>query len=286
MIGREIRNRLIGQGEDPDNTYVRAIAAVVRFPDHGESDASLQAILLDGLDQQLERLERDARRTLSSALATAACELEPVYGRDPGQIVASQVMIPSKLERQLTCALSALPQNEAQAFDLDGLLLGLAAQQVVASMARGDSTPFLVKISFDIFATRITTDRFFATCGKIDRRLTGRLVLLLSSMPDGVPRSRLQDCVNRLRPFCGGVGYQVDEVAALPEIDLSNSFNPIVVLPVTACGSSTPVKLKALFSSLQTRRARVLIRGVGSEKDAAALRGLGVDMISMRRPEG
>jgi PAS domain S-box-containing protein len=286
MIGREIRNRLIGQGEDPDNAYVRAIAAVVRFPDRGESDASLQAILLDGLDQQLERLELNARRTLASALASAACELEPVYGRDPAQIVASQVLMPPKLERQLACALSALPQKEAQAFDLDGLLLGLAAQQAVMSMARGDSTPFLVKISFDIFATRVTTERFFATCGKIDRRLTGRLVLLLSSLPNGVPRSRLQDCVNRLRPFCGGVGYQVDEVAGLPEIDLSNSFNPIVVLPVTACGSSTPVKLKALFSSLQTRRARVLIRGVGSEKDAAALRGLGVDMISMRRPEG
>jgi PAS domain S-box-containing protein len=286
MIGREIRNRLIGQGEDPDNTYVRAIAAVVRFPDRGESDASLQAILLDGLDQQLERLEQDARRTLSSALASAACELDPVCGREPGQIVASQVLIPAKLERQITCALSALPQKEAQAFDLDGLLLGLAAQQVVASMTRGETTPFLVKISFDIFATRITTERFFATCGKIDRRLTGRLVLLLSSMPNGVPRSRLQDCVNRLRPFCGGVGYKVDEVAALPEIDLSNSFNPIVVLPVSACSASTPVKLKALFSSLQTRRARVLICGVGSEKDAAALRGLGVDMISMRRPEG
>ena len=111
-------------------------------------------------------------------------------------------------------------------------------------------------------------------------------MLLLSSLPEGVPRSRLQDCVNRLRPFCGGVGYQVDEVAELPEIDLSNSFNPIVVLPVTACSASTPVKLRALFTSLQTRRARVLIRGVGSEKDAAALRGLGVDMISMRRPEG
>jgi PAS domain S-box-containing protein len=285
MIGREIRNRLIGQGEDPDNAYVRAVAAVVRFPDRGETEASLQAILLDGLDQQLERLERDARRTLSSALASAACELDQAYGRAPGQIVASQVHMPPKLERQLTCALSALPRNEAQAFDLDGLLLGLAAQQAVASMTRGETIPFLVRISFDIFATRTTTERFFATCGKIDRRLTGRLVLLLSSLPDGVPRSRLQDCVNRLRPFCGGVGYQVDEIAELPEIDLSNSFNPVVVLPVTACGSSTPAKLRALFSSLQTRRARVLIRGVGSEKDAAALRGLGADMISMRRPE-
>ena len=170
MIGREIRNRLIGQGEDPDNAYVRAIAAVVRFPDQGESEASLHALLLDGLDQQLERLEQEARRTLRDALAGAACELEPVFGRNRAKLVASQVLMPPKLERQLTCALSALPQKEAQAFDPDGLLLGLAAQQAVASMARGDSTPFLVKISFDIFATR-GDDR--AVFRDVRRRSTG-----------------------------------------------------------------------------------------------------------------
>ena len=32
MIGREIRDRLIGQGENPDTAFVRAIAAAVRLP--------------------------------------------------------------------------------------------------------------------------------------------------------------------------------------------------------------------------------------------------------------
>ena len=68
MIGREIRNRLIGQGEDPDNAYVRSVAAVVRFPDQRESNASFQATLLNGLDKQLERLEQQARQTLTDAL--------------------------------------------------------------------------------------------------------------------------------------------------------------------------------------------------------------------------
>jgi hypothetical protein len=283
MIGREIRNRLIGQGEDPDNAHIHAIAAVVKFPDRGQSKSSLNTILLDGLDKQLERLEQDARKTLLEALAVAVCDVHPVYGRNPGQVVASKIHIPYKLERQLVSAQSVLPPQESKAFDPDGLLLGLAAQYAVTSLGRGDTMSLLVKINFDIFATRATTDRFLATCGKIDRRLTGRLNLLLSSLPIGVPRSRLQDCVNRLRPFCGGVGYQVDEEAELPEIDMSNSFNPIVVLPLSACSASTPTRLKALFISLQTRRARVLIRGVGSEKDAAALRSLGADMISMKR---
>jgi hypothetical protein len=181
--------------------------------------------------------------------------------------------------------LAALPLKESKVFDLDGLLISLAAQQAITTMGRGDTTPLLVKISFDIFSTRAATERFFALCAKIDPRVTTRLVVLLSSMPDGVPRSRLQDCVNRLRPFCRGVGYQVDEVAGLPQIDLSNSFNPIVVLPASIRGANAPGKLRELFSSLQSRRAKILIRGVESERDAAIFWSLGTDMLSMRQPE-
>jgi PAS domain S-box-containing protein len=285
MIGREIRTRLIGQGEDPENAHVRAVAAMVRFSDQPMSGAMLNATLLDGLDQQLERIEQEARQTLRTALGNAACDLDLIYGRNPGRI-ATQVLVPYQLERQLESALSALPQSEAEGFDPDAMLLGLAAQHAVTSMAHGDVTPVLVRLNFEIFASRTTTDRFFAMCAKIDRRVSGRLVLLLSSLPEGLPRTRLQDCVNRLRPFCRGVGYQVDDVAALPEIDLANSFNPIVVLPLTACSASTPGRLRELFTSLQSRRAKVLVRGVGSEKDAASLRALGADMIAMRRAEG
>ena len=284
MIGREIRNRLIGQGEDPESAYVQAVAAVVRFPDQGESDASLNAVLLDGLDKQLERLEKQARLTLRDALAGAACDLEPAFGRE-GRPVATHVLIPYKTERHLLSALSALPQKESRAFDLDGLLLGLAAQHAVTSMAHGDILPLLVKISFDVFATRATTERLFGLCARIDPRVSARLVIVLSSLPNGLPRTRLQDCINRLRPFCSGVGYHLDELAELPRVDLSNSFNPIVVFPVAACSVSSAGELKGLFASLQSRRAKVLVCGAGSEKEAAALRSLGADMVSMKRSE-
>ena len=61
MISREIRTRLIGQGENPDNAYVRSIAARIRVTDQSGSNDALQAALLDGLDQQLERIEREAQ---------------------------------------------------------------------------------------------------------------------------------------------------------------------------------------------------------------------------------
>jgi PAS domain S-box-containing protein len=282
MIGREIRNRLIGQGESADNAYVRSIAAVVRFPDHGESGASLNAILLNGLDKQLERLERDARETLQDILESPACDLESIYGRSSAQIVASQVHIPHSIERRLASALAVLPQRESDTFDPGELLFGFAAQHAITSLAQGDKTPILVKIDFETFSTRVRTERFFAMCAKIDLRVTRRLIVLLASLPVGLPRTRLQDCINRLRPFCRGVGYQVEELAALEQIDLSNSYDPIVALPSAACFTHKPGKLKEFFHSLQSHRARVLVIGVGSVKDAVALRSVGADMISTR----
>ena len=115
--------------------------------------------------------------------------------------------------------------------------------------------------------------------------MTSRLVLVLSSLPSGLPRSRLQDYVNRMRPFCRGVGYHIDELAELTEIDLSNSYNPIMVLQAAACAASAPSDLRELFSSLQSRRAKVMVQEIGSEKEAIGYLALGADMVSMRRPQ-
>jgi PAS domain S-box-containing protein len=284
MIGREIRNRLIGEGESPANAYVRSVAASVRFSDPGISGASLHAILLDGLDKQLERLEQDAKQTLQEVWNETACELVQVSGRYSSQIVASQALIPDRSERKLMAALAALSPEEANVYSRDELLLGLAAKHVIAAMAQGDTTPMLITVSFDTLTVRAAAERFFSTCVKIDQRVTSRLIVVLSSLPAGLPTTRLLDWINRLRPYCQAVGYRVEDVAALAEINLANSYNPIVNLPAAACGASSPGRLKELFKSLQRRGARVMISGVGSAKDATALRALGAEMIAMTPP--
>lgn len=167
---------------------------------------------------------------------------------------------------------------------MNELLVGLAAQYVITSMAHGELTPVLVTTSFDTFVTRATTEQFFAMYAEIDPRVSSRLIVVLSALPPGLPKSRLQDIINRLRPICRGVGYHVEGIPELSQIDLSNSYNPIVVLPAAACLGSTSLDLKQLFAALQSRRAQVLVAGVGSDKDASALRSLGADMISMKRP--
>jgi PAS domain S-box-containing protein len=285
VMGREIRSRMIGQGDSPDHAAVRSVAAVVRFPDQNEAGLALQAVLLDGLDRQIGRVEWQARQTLRDAPARAACDVQRVFGRAPPQSVASQVLVPFRLEREIISALGALPHAEAKDFDLDGMLLGLAAQHAVSSMARGDTEPLLVTIGFDLFATKATAERFLTLCARIDGRLTTRLVLLLAGLSNGVPRSRVQECVNRLRPFCRGVGHHIEDLADLPSLDLANGYNPIVVLPAAVCAAVPPAELRDLFSSLQSRRAKVLVREIGSEKEALAFVALGADMVVMRRGE-
>ena len=282
MIGREIHDRLIGQGSDADTACVRSIAAAIRFADQGESVASLHAILLRGLDEQIERVEREARRTLMTAFTGAACDLKRVFGRTSAETILLRVDLPPELRRATAAALAAVPANEAREFDLDGLLLGLAARNAVAAMARGDATPLLVNVRLDVFASRFATERYLATCLRIDQRVAGRLILLLSALPRGLPKTRLLECINRLRPFCRGIGYELDDIAGLLTIDLSFSPVPIVSFPVEAFAADEPEKLRTLFGSLHARRAKVLIREVASENEAAVFRSCGADMILMR----
>jgi PAS domain S-box-containing protein len=281
VIGREIRERLIGQDNDNQTSQVRAIAAAVRFPDRLEPGPVLRDTLLAGLDQQMARIEQEARQALQQAMAGAACVLERISGRNPEETVANLVRLPIEMERKLICALSILPQKETDAFDLDGLLLGLAAQQAVNALAQGETTRLLVNIRFDAFGTRAATERYAALCMKIDPRVAKRLTLLLTSLPEGLPRSRLSECVGRLRPYCGTVGFQVDELVNLVTLDLSQAADPLVAVPASALASIPPERIKEAIRALHLRRARLLVRCVASPDDAAKILSLGADMISM-----
>jgi hypothetical protein len=155
-----------------------------------------------------------------------------------------------------------LPPKETDAFDLDGLLLGLAAQQVINSLAQGETARLLVNIRFDVFGTRAATERYAALCMKMDPRVSKHLTLLLTSLPEGLPRSRQAECIGRLLPYCGAVGFQVDELVNLATLDLSQSVNPLVALPAAALASIPPERINEAIRALHTRRARVLVRRI------------------------
>jgi hypothetical protein len=160
---------------------------------------------------------------------TSTCRLEAVRSRRTKEIVAQVVSLQIDLEQRILAAFSALPANERADFDFDRLVLGVAATHAITEIAAGGSMLILVNVNFEVFLDRRRTERYVMACQALDSRLRERLVLVLSEMPKGFPKSRVLECVARLRPFCNGVGFQSDGMEA-PAVELSLLGAAIVVL--------------------------------------------------------
>jgi hypothetical protein len=105
----------------------------------------------------------------------------------------------------------------------------------------------------------------------------------MTDLPEGIPKSRVLECVTRLRPFCRGVGFAVNELEA-PPVDLSNAGVPIVIVMAEnlhGADVSTKARLAKLVGALHAQRSRLLVRHVASWEQATGLMSSGVDMVSL-----
>ena len=282
-LGREIRARLVGEGETEETASVSTVAASVSLPDvPGQSADALAAIIGDRLNSQLAQIETKARQTLEAALHTTACRIEPIRNRRTRQIVAQYAKLPQDLERCIHSAYSALPAKDRQNFDFDRLVLGIAAQLAVAQIAAGASLLTLVNLDFDVFLDRRRADRYLAACEALDTRLRERLVVVLCGIPKSLPKSRILECILRLRPFCHRIGFQSDGVEA-PSVDGSLLSGAIVVLPeerLASHGAVDSEKLRRLINAIHARQANVLLRRMPKWSDLQPLVGIAIDLVS------
>lgn len=284
-VAREIRSRLIGEGETEATAHVSSIVAMVHLPDvPGQSADMLAAAINERLNHRLAQIEARARETLREAVNVTACRLEPVRSGHTGEVVANFAKLPNDLERRFLAAYSTLPANERQNFDFDRLVLGIAADQAIAEIGSGASHLVLVNVDFEVFLERRRTERYVAVCQALDGRLRERLVAILSGMPRGFPKSRILECVMRLRPFCHGVGFQLDGMDA-PSVAPSLLGASIVVLHDGARAARDSRKLAKLIDSLHACQARVMVRHLTSWQDAKPLARAGVDLFSMLSDE-
>jgi PAS domain S-box-containing protein len=280
-MAREIRTRLIGDGETEATATVSAIAAEVDVPHQpGRTADMLTTAVSERLNSRLAQIEARARETLREALGTTTSRLEPVRSRRTREVVAHFVRLPLQMEQRLLAAYATLPASERQGFDFDRLVLGVAAEQAIAEIAGGGSLLIMVNVDFDLFLDRRRTERYVAACQTLDNRLRERLMLILSGMPRGCPKSRILECVMRLRPFCHGVGFQSDSMET-PPVELSVLGAAIVVLQQDRRVPGDPGKVSKLIDSLHAYQARVLVRHVASWEDAKPLARMGVDLVSM-----
>ena len=229
-MAREIRTRLIGDGETEATATVSAITA--RWTCRTSRDAPPTCSPPPSASGSTAGWQR-SRRARGRRCARR-------WGRRPAGwsrcAAAAHVRswrisrgFRSELEQRLLAAYATLPISERQDFDFDRLVLGVAAEQAITEIAEGGSLLIMVNVDFEVFLDRRRTERYVAACQALDNRLRERLVLILSGMPRGCPKSRVLECVMRLRPFCHGVGFQSDSMEA-PSVELSVLGAAIVVL--------------------------------------------------------
>jgi hypothetical protein len=268
---------------------VTAITAAVELPDQpARSPDGLVTAISERLNARLAEIETRARQTLRQALQDVTCELAVVRSRHQRGVVCHFGSLPRVLERGIQCALTALPVRESQAFDFDRLVLRAAAEQIVGQLAAGITLPIMAIVEFEVFLDRSATERYVAACQQLDQRLRPWLILVLAHLPVGVPQSRVQECVTRLRPFCNSVAFQADALE-LPAIEFSSLGASVVVLregDLNGWAAEDMAKLARLVGVVRARRARVLVREVSSWENAKRLLKLGVDLVALAQDEG
>ena len=201
-IAREIRIRLIGEGDTPASADVSSIAASIEVPDiPGQSTDALVAIIDERINTRLAQIEAKARETLKAAFLGRTFRSEQVRSRRTHDVVAEFVKLRTDHENHVFAAYSAWSVADRQNFDLDRMMLGHAADQTILQLGSGGSRLILVNLDFDVFLDRRRIDRYLGACGALDPRLRERLVLVLHGMPRGFPMSRMLECVLRLRPY-------------------------------------------------------------------------------------
>lgn len=284
VIAREIRSRLIGDGQTPEAAWVSAITASIEIADQpGESDAPLTTRLDRRLQERVVEIEARARRGLQEAVETAQCALTEIRGRNLRNVVAHFAHLPRPLERRVQAALVALPPKETATFDFDRLLLELAGERALQALDSGATEPILLDAGFEIFLNRRRTERYLAACEELDERLRQRLVPVLVRIPHGTPQSRLLECAVRLRSRFRSLALTTERLQ-LPQIDSAMLRQAILVVDwddAVLNEDSTFCQLRHLVDAIHAYSGLVLVRQLPSRTAAHCVADCGVDMVSL-----
>jgi hypothetical protein len=282
-IAKEIKARLIGEGQSDRAAHVTAITSTIELPEDPNRHADkLNQLLSERLTAQLSSIETKARETLKMAVASATCELEPIWGRLGTEPTAYYGQLSRELDHRVQAAYCTLSSRDRANFDYDQLVLGVAASGALAQLASGHPSTIFVTVWFDVFLDRRHLDRYLATCRTLDPRLRERLMLVIAGIPKGCPLSRLLDCISRLRPMCMGVALQF-ETLHTPEFDLAALGSPIISVPVNDLSIEDPThkaQLTKLVRRLHESNSHILIRQTGARDHTPQYRQLGVYLIS------
>ena len=273
-IAREVRQRLIGAGEDPETVEVSATVAPVPVPPNGEAPAPAVA------EQRMAEIEQRLRAEARPPPGAAGFGFERVIGRETGPVLGHLVRAlwpPASAQAERAGGSNALPADRAEA---DLAALRFAAHLAQDRLAAGSEALFL-EIDFDCFFSRRKTQALVDLLRGLDAPVRERMVLLMAGLTDSVAPSRVIESVQRVRPACRAVGFVID-TPDLPAAEALVSGGTFVLLNAHAWERTRAVALARigkLAAGLHARKNALMMRGVESVSGRDALRDCGVSFF-------
>jgi diguanylate cyclase (GGDEF)-like protein/PAS domain S-box-containing protein len=282
-IAREVRTRLIGEGDDPAGSAVTAITQSIEIDDADREDGQPSlSVLARRLDAARLEAERQARAELSVAMAGATLEPEQLFDSAGKAVPIVFVALAKELQEQIEVALAILPYADGVDADLDVLMLTLAVEAALADIGTGRHGVYLIPLDFALFTNRKRQDRYIEICRKQPEAVRQRVMFVLSDVPKTVSQNRLFDVIRLLKPFGKGVGLggvEVDFIAT----DLRQYRIPLFALPaedMLAAARKSPQKLARFIRQLRLNEARLVVRQVYGEAERNSVMGIGGDLVS------
>ncbi len=283
MIGRRIGQRLLGFGEVMEGLQVTAITTAVEVPKaaaEGAAPIDMAELLGRRLNKRRLEIEARARRVLSETLSEAGCILAPVEVRDEARMAASYAALPAATHATLVAAHASLPADEQPGINIDAVVLGLAADRIHEGVLSGPVDTVFADVDFEVFRSRAALASYIDICRALQPVVRQRLFLMLAHLPHGVASSRLMDCAQRLRPFCRGIGFLIEDWRLAPSDPRLDLGSLIAIDATQVLGAGAEEKLMRLLAVVRVKRGRLLVRQVPGAA-ASLLRTAGVDLLAM-----
>ena len=274
-IGREIRRRLIGEGQTPEVAHVFSAAVAVPPADATLPAVELAALVRGRIESRLRGIQDSARADLVAALEHATYRTQAVHARDRPDPIGWCVRLPAATLAAMEIAVAALPPAETAELDPDCMLLGFAQECTLKHALHAPGQFVFATLSPDILLVRKRMEACLAACRAMGDKVRQQLVIVVHAPPDGAAR-QLTTGLPKLRGACRFLGVAAETLDAA-DVDLRDLG--INFMLVEAAGATRP-KIKARADALHAQKCRLMLCGA-AQHDAPKLFAEGADFVSI-----
>jgi PAS domain S-box-containing protein len=280
-IAQEIRDRLISDVPEMQDTGVEAFAARVSIEAHetGSDQAVIQA-LENRLSRERKRLESSALDTLRSGLPIAQVSFQKLRTDTNQAAPFAFTRLPRPLESSLE-TLQALGRTDYTP-EAEMLLLTGSAERLLSELTLNKTDVLIVPVRITTLIQRRDAERWLQIARTVGRPGKQRVVVEIGELARDIARTRMTDVVMMVSSIFRAVAFELPVADPAFVAGLPTSV-PLVTIPVRRLanddGGGHAQAAAKLLKALAMRNIRLIVKGVTSPTLAMALSKVGVTLI-------